>query len=113
MGWFGGAGFDAWINTQVRVSLPAGFPSLKFWLACAAFAELVGGGLVLVGFATRIGALLLGIVMSVAFYFVHLPNGFFLKDPGTDGVEYVLALLCCCIALLIEGGGRASVDASI
>jgi putative oxidoreductase len=111
-GTFGGGGFDAWINTTVQITLPAGTPTLKFWLACAAFAELLGGALVLFGFATRIGALLLTIVMTVALYFVHWPYGFFLRDPGTDGIEYVLALWCMSIALLIEGGGRASVDST-
>lgn len=112
-GAFGGSGFDAWINTQVTVALPAGLPTLKFWLACAAFAELVGGALVLFGLLTRVGALLLAIVMFVALYFVHWRYGFFLRDNGTDGIEYVLALLCCCLTLIIEGGGRGSVDASL
>jgi putative oxidoreductase len=109
-GAFGGAGFDNWINTPVQITLPANLPSIKFWLACAAFAELVGGGLVLFGFATRVGALLLGVVMSVALYFVHWRYGFFLRDGG---VEYVFALWCMCIALVIEGGGRASVDSTL
>lgn len=112
-GAFGGEGFDAWINTPVQLTLPAGSPTIKFWLTCAAFAELIGGVLVVLGLATRLGAFLLGTNMFVALYFVHWTHGFFLHDPGTDGIEYVLALLCMCIALLIEGGGRFSVDASI
>jgi putative oxidoreductase len=112
-GAFGGQGFDAWINTQVQVALPAGTPTLRFWLACAAFAELVGGAMVLFGLLTRVGAALLGIVMFVALYFVHWRYGFFLRDNGIDGIEYVLILFCSCIALLVEGGGRASVDASL
>lgn len=112
-GAFGGAGFDNWINTPVQLTLPQGLPTLKFWLACAAFAELVGGLLVLIGLATRVGALLLFIVMSVALYFVHWRYGFFLRDGGIDGIEYVLALWCICVALLIEGGGRASVDSTL
>lgn len=112
-GAFGGKGFDAWINTQVQVALPAGTPTLRFWLACAAFAELLGGAMVLIGLLTRVGAALLGIVMFVALYFVHWRFGFFLHDGGTDGIEYVLALFCCCVALFLEGGGRGSVDASL
>ncbi len=112
-GAFGGRGFDAWINTQVTVALPTGLPPLKFWLTCAAFAELFGGVMVLIGLLTRVGAALLGIVMFVALYFVHWRYGFYLHDNGTDGIEYVLALFCCCIALIIEGGGRGSFDASL
>ena len=109
-GAFGGAGFDAWINTPVQLTLPAWSPPLRFWLTCAAFAELLGGALVFLGLLTRVGALLLAIVMSVALYFVHWRYGFFLHDNGIDGIEYVFALLCCCIALLIDGGGRVSFD---
>ena len=111
-GVFGGAGFDKWLNQDVPFRF-AGFGPLKLWLAVAAFAELIGSVLVFVGFMTRVGAFLLSSVMIVAMFFVHWPFGFFLRDPGTDGVEYVLALLCCSIALLIEGGGRISVDASM
>ncbi|MBI1761348.1 MAG: DoxX family protein [Acidobacteria bacterium] len=112
-GAFGGRGFDAWINTPVQINLPAGTPTLRFWLSCAAFAALIGGAMVLFGFMTRIGAVLLSIVMFVALYFVHWRYGFFLHDNGTDGIEYVMALFCCCMALLWEGGGRASVDGSL
>ncbi len=110
-GIFGGAGFDRWLNQELPNAFNA-FGPVKLWLAIAAFAELFGSIMVFIGFLTRVGAFLLGAVMLVAMIFVHWPYGFFLRDPGTDGVEYVLALLCCSIALMVEGGGRFSVDAS-
>lgn len=108
-GWFGGRGFDAWLATP----LPLGLNPPKLWLTLAAFAELVGGILVLLGLLTRLGAFMIGAVMFVALYGIHWQWGFFLRDNGTDGIEYALALFCMCVALMIEGGGRASVDASL
>lgn len=110
-GFFGGPGFDEWINTPVSLPLPQGVPSVKFWLACAAVAELVCGLFVLVGFLTRIAAFVLMVIMTVAMYFVHWKYGFFMSANGPDGIEYVLALFCMAFALVVEGGGRFSADA--
>src|SRR5437773_2340680 len=46
---FGGKGFEAWLNTPV----PLGLTPPKLWLTAAAFSELVGGALILVGLLTR------------------------------------------------------------
>jgi putative oxidoreductase len=108
-GVFGGRGFDAWLLTPVPFDLrPA-----KLWLTAAALAELVGAIMVFFGFLTRLGAFMIGSVMFVAMYGIHARYGFFLRDNGVDGIEYTLALFCMCLALMLEGGGRASVDASI
>lgn len=108
-GAFGGRGFDVWITTPV----PLGLTPPKLWLTLAAFSELVGGILVLIGLLTRLGAFMIGCVMFVALYGIHWKYGFFLRDNGTDGIEYVLALFSMCVALTIEGGGRGSIDASL
>ena len=75
----------------------------------AAFAELVGGVLVLLGLFTRIGAFLIACVMFTAIAGVHWPNFF----ANNKGFEYPLALLGIALALLIAGGGQASVDRMI
>jgi putative oxidoreductase len=67
--------------------------------------ELVGGALVLLGLFTRLGAFVLACVMLTAVVGVHWGT-FFLPT----GFEFALALLGMAIALLIEGGGRASLD---
>jgi putative oxidoreductase len=77
------------------------------WLGAAAFAEFVGGALVMFGFMTRVGAFLIVSVMSVAIFGVHLRNGFFLNDGG---YEFALALLAMAVTLLIAGGGNGSFD---
>lgn len=105
LGTFGGPGFNAFISGTTP------FPFMRpawLWLAAAAFAELIGGVLVLIGLLTRIGAFLIGCVMLVAVVGVH-PAAFFLPR----GMEYALTLLLICLALLISGGGAASLDLAL
>jgi putative oxidoreductase len=75
-------------------------------MGAAAFAELIGGGLVLVGLLTRVGAFLIFCTMLTAIIGVHWQGGLFLPA----GFEYALALLTMSLALLISGGGMASID---
>lgn len=76
------------------------------WMGAAAFAEFVGGILVLLGLFTRVGAVLIACVMLTAVIGVHWPNFF----ANKHGFEYPLALLGIALSLLITGGGKASVD---
>ena len=78
------------------------------WMGAAALSQLIGGILVLTGLFTRIGALLLAGVMLVAMFGSHWP-AFFLPN----GLEFTLALTGMAFALLITGGGQASVDLMI
>jgi putative oxidoreductase len=92
-------------------SFPAPFPFMKpawLWMGVAAFAELIGGLLVILGLLTRLGAFLLFCTMLTAIVGVHWPNFFM---PA--GIEYALALLAMSLALLISGGGMASLDLAL
>lgn len=100
-GVWGGKG----LNDFLATTPPLGLRPAWLWMGAAAFAELVGGVLVLVGFLTRLGALMIVPVMLVAIFGVHL-GAFFLPK----GFEYVLVLLCSALALVIAGGGRLSID---
>ena len=83
----------------------------------AAYSELVCAVLLLAGLLTRLDALLLGCTMFVATFVVQLPDA--LRDPQSGGnkffaalrgIELPLALLAICVALLLIGGGRLSLD---
>jgi putative oxidoreductase len=105
LGSFSGPGFAKF------TSFPAPFPFMRpswLWMGAAAVSELVGGTLVLLGFLTRLGAFLIMCVMLTAVVGVH-SSAFFL--PG--GMEYAITLLAISIALLISGGGAASIDLAL
>ena len=107
LGTFNGPGFKTFIagNTPFGFMRPA-----WLWLAAAALSELVGGLLVGVGFLTRVAAFLIGCVMLTAIVGVHWSGGFF---ASSRGFEYPLTLLGMALALLIAGGGQASLDRAL
>ena len=109
LGSFGGPGLRAF------ASYPAPYPFMRpawVWMGAAALSELIGGILILLGLFTRLGAFLLVCVMLTAMFAVHWKNGFFLNATA-PGIEYTVALLGMTLALLIAGGGQASVDRMI
>jgi putative oxidoreductase len=106
LGKFGGPGLATF------TSYPAPFPFMRpawLWMGAAAFAELLGGGLLLLGLLTRVGAFLIFCTMLTAVIGVHLKGGFF----APQGYEYPMTLGAICLALLISGGGIASVDRAL
>ena len=101
LGSFGGPGFSKF------TSFPAPFPFMRppsLWMGAAAFAELIGGVLVLLGLFTRLGAFLIVCVM-VTVIGLQWPKFF-----APEGMELAVAFLGIALALLIMGGGQASVD---
>jgi len=107
LGLWGGPGFKAFTagNTPYNFMKPT-----WLWLGAAALSELVGGILVGLGFLTRVGAFFIACVMLTAIAGVHWPNGLF---SANRGYEYPMTLLAIALALLISGGGQASVDKAL
>jgi len=106
LGTFAGPGFKTFI------SFPAPFPFMRpawLWMGAAAVSELLGGIIIFLGFLTRIGAFLIACVMLTAVIGVHWPNFF----ANNKGFEYPLALLSIALALMISGGGAASIDRAL
>ena len=106
-GLWGGPGFNQWINRD------APFPEMRpawLWLGAAAVSEFLGGALVIIGLYTRVGAFLIACVMLTAILGVHWRSGFFINGGG---FEYPLALLGMAAALMVHGGGSASIDAQM
>jgi putative oxidoreductase len=106
LGTFGGPGFKGWISGTTPFSFmrPA-----WLWLAAAAFSELLGGLLVGLGFLTRVATFFICCTMLTAIIGVHWPNFF----SNNRGFEYPLALFAMSFALLISGGGMASIDRAL
>jgi putative oxidoreductase len=106
-GTFGGPGLRAFVSSH-----PAPFPFMEkglwLWLGAAAFSELIGGVLLLLGLLTRAAAFFLACTMIVALFAYHAPAFF-----APKGFEYPMVLLAACLALLIAGGGVASADIAL
>ena len=82
------------------------------WLAgVAAYTEVVGGGLLILGLLTPLAALFIGVEMVVALLKVHLPAGHPFVDPRGPSFELAAVYLVVMIAFLLAGPGALSVDA--
>jgi putative oxidoreductase len=107
LGLWGGPGFKAF----TAGTTPFGFMKPAWlWLGAAALSELVGGVFVALGFLTRVGAFFIACTMLTAIAGIHWPNGLF---SANRGYELPMALLAMALALLISGGGQASVDKAL
>lgn len=75
--------------------------------------EFVGALALIVGAGTRLAAAGIGAVMLGAIATVHAEHGFFVNWFGNqkgEGFEYHLLALAMVGALLVLGGGKASID---
>jgi putative oxidoreductase len=80
---------------------------LPAWLGyVSAFAEFLGGILVLVGFFTRAAAFVLLVDLLVAIWKVHWHNGL----TGDHGYEFPLAVAALAFVLIFFGSGAISFD---
>ncbi|HZF11754.1 MAG TPA: DoxX family protein [Thermoanaerobaculia bacterium] len=110
LGWFGGQGFGATVAGMSHLGLPA---ALVFLVILIEFFGALG---LLLGFLTRLSASGILCVMLGAIFTVHLKNGFFMNWTGQqygEGFEYHLLVIGMCLALMVLGGGRYSVDGSM
>lgn len=86
-------------------SLGIPMPTLNAYLAAST--EMAGVVLLTLGLATRIISIPLIVVMLVAIATVHFGNGF---EAGNNGFEIPLYYILMLFALLINGGGKISLD---
>jgi len=94
---FGGV---AQFFTQAGIPLPA------LSAVVVTLAEFLGGLALVLGFGTRIGALLLAFDMLGAIALVHFKGGFF----APRGLEYPFVLLAANIGLMLTGAGALALD---
>jgi putative oxidoreductase len=83
----------------------------------AAYSELVGGILLIVGLLSRVDAFLLACNMFVAVALIQGPDALRETQPGSiklfallHGIELPLSLLAICTTLVLIGPGRFSLD---
>jgi putative oxidoreductase len=107
-GAFGGGGLEGTAGFLGGM----GFKPPMFWAVLLGGTEFFGGLGVLVGLLTRLASLGITISMIVAVATVHFRNGFFLQ-PQHPGFEYNLALIGMCLALILSGAGKLSIEALI
>ena len=111
LGWFGGYGPGATIGFFAQqLGMPAAFTVLVI------VAECFGGLGLALGLLTRVGAAGIAAVMVGAVALVHGKVGFFMNWSGQlqgEGFEYHLLAIAIAAALIVRGGGWASLDAVI
>ncbi|MBA3544502.1 MAG: DoxX family protein [Chthoniobacterales bacterium] len=111
LGWFGGHGFSATMeNFTTGMHIPA---FLAFLVIVAEFAGSLG---LIVGLLSRVAAIGVGAMLTVAIFMGHAANGFFMNWSGQqkgEGFEYHLLGIALALIVLIYGGGKASIDAII
>ncbi len=110
-GLYGGQGIQ---GTMQSFTDQLHIPPLFAFLAIVT--EFIAPLLLAVGLLTRLAALALGIQMTVAALMVHVKVGFFMNWFGTqqgEGFEYHILAVAIALALVLKGGGAASLDSAI
>lgn len=95
------------VTESARQFVQLGVPQPTTSVYLVGGAELIGGILLVIGLLTTVVAGILTLLVILAGYFVHAPNGFFVADGG---IEFVLVLAAALIMVVVFGSGRASVD---
>jgi putative oxidoreductase len=111
LGWFGGHGLSGTLNFFTQ---NMGLSMLVAVLVVAA--EFLGALGLIVGFLTRLAAAGIFAVMVGAIAMVHLKYGFFMNWFGAqagEGIEYHLLAIAISLALVLGGGGMASLDRAL
>jgi putative oxidoreductase len=111
LGWFGGHGFAGTMNFFTETM---GIPYILALLVI--IAEFFGSLALIAGFLTRLSAFGIGCVMTGAIVLVHWPHGFFMNWSGQqagEGFEFHLLAIGIALALMIKGGGAASIDRAL
>jgi len=108
-GLWDGAGLSATVQSFEQ------FMGIPPWLTvAAALTEFFGGAAVLTGLFTRVACAGLAVVMLVAIFQAHWPNGFFInwdmvRGQG-HGIEFDVTLLAVAAGLVLSGPGKYSMD---
>jgi putative oxidoreductase len=92
------------------VEMFAGMGISETFAYIASYVELVGGVALLLGGATRLVTVLLGIFMLEAINLVHLDRGY---NVMAGGFEYQLLILAGLVVLFLVGPGKFSIHRTV
>ncbi|QUM84493.1 DoxX family protein [Moritella sp. 28] len=104
--WFGGYGLEGTGQWMESIGLAPGY----LMAMMAGSAEFFGGLLLILGLLTRPTALVLSLTMIVAIFSTHIDNGLFVSNSG---YEFALALFAISLSVMLQGGGKLSIDSLI
>jgi len=110
-------GYDKCITNDIQkfvdFTSSFGLPYNDILAQVAAWGELIGGGMLILGLGTRLAALVNAGTMVVALWKVHLGSDIIAGLQNLKEYEFPLALLSICLALIFTGGGALSVDSFV
>ena len=92
---------------QKFFAFPSPGPALTPLLIVQGLLELVGGILIVIGLFTRPVAFILAGDMAVAYFYAHVPRGFF---PQVNMGQLAIMFCFVFLYLFMAGGGAWSVD---
>ena len=107
-GLYGGEGFS---GTMKRFTKEMGFPSIIAFLIISI--EFFGAVFLILGFASRIMALGVIVLMIGAILVSHRQYGYFLNWHNTkegEGMQFNLLMIGTCIVVMILGSGKIGLD---
>ncbi len=110
LGWFGGEGFWATVESMGQQGMPATMAVLVM------AGELLGSLALVVGLLGRVAAAGIATIMLGAIFLVHGQHGFFMNWTGAqagEGFEYHLLALALALVVLIRGSGALSIDRAL
>ena len=110
LGWFGGSGFSKEVELLQQLDIP--------WLVAVMviLIEFFGAISLMVGFASRVWSIAIGVLFIGIIFMEHLQYGFFMNwfgDQAGEGFEYHLLVIGLCVALLVQGSGKYALDSLI
>ena len=110
LGWWNGHGYQ---STMQYFTDTVNLPYFIGWLVI--MIEFFCPLLLLTGFAARIWAFLILVVMTGVIVTVQNKYFFmnFFNDQDGEGMEFFLLMIGLCLALIINGSGRFSIDSWI
>jgi putative oxidoreductase len=110
LGWFGGGGFSGTMQGMTQAGLPAVIVFLVILI------EFFGSIALIIGFLSRVAAFGILCVMLGAVLTIHRHVGFFMNWMGQqkgEGFEYHILAIAICLAIMVAGSGRWSIDRSM